>query len=119
MTRKLPIGIQSFEGLRKDGYLYVDKTSYRLPCPTARSSTACWRASHPNTPPRCRQAEERHPPARRENQPAVRGAEERCALVIRFLCRPTRWQAIARNAQTRPAPPWPRTGRSCGSSSFG
>ncbi|MBR6191661.1 MAG: AAA family ATPase, partial [Prevotella sp.] len=23
---KLPIGIQSFESLRKDGYLYIDKT---------------------------------------------------------------------------------------------
>ena len=28
MPRKLPIGIQSFEDIRKDGYLYVDKTSY-------------------------------------------------------------------------------------------
>ena len=28
MNRKLPIGIQGFEGLRKDGYLYVDKTEY-------------------------------------------------------------------------------------------
>ena len=26
MARKLPIGIQSFEDLRKNGYLYVDKT---------------------------------------------------------------------------------------------
>ena len=26
MARKLPIGIQSFENLRKNGYLYVDKT---------------------------------------------------------------------------------------------
>jgi hypothetical protein len=26
--RKLPIGIQSFEVLRKDGYLYADKTEY-------------------------------------------------------------------------------------------
>ena len=26
--RKLPIGIQGFESLRKDGYLYVDKTKY-------------------------------------------------------------------------------------------
>ena len=26
--RKLPIGIQGFEGLRKDGYVYVDKTEY-------------------------------------------------------------------------------------------
>ena len=26
--KKLPIGIQGFEGLRKDGYLYVDKTEY-------------------------------------------------------------------------------------------
>ena len=24
--RKLPVGIQSFEKIRKDGYLYVDKT---------------------------------------------------------------------------------------------
>lgn len=24
--RKLPVGIQSFEEIRKDGYLYVDKT---------------------------------------------------------------------------------------------
>ena len=28
MERKLPIGIQGFEGLRKDGYVYVDKTEY-------------------------------------------------------------------------------------------
>ena len=28
MLRKLPIGIQGFEGLRKDGYIYVDKTEY-------------------------------------------------------------------------------------------
>ena len=30
--RKLPIGIQDFESLRTDGYLYVDKTEqiYRL-----------------------------------------------------------------------------------------
>ena len=28
MARKLPIGIQSFESLRRDGYLYVDKTAY-------------------------------------------------------------------------------------------
>ena len=27
-NRKLPIGIQDFESLRKDGYLYVDKTRY-------------------------------------------------------------------------------------------
>ena len=26
--RKLPIGIQSFEKIRKDNYLYVDKTAY-------------------------------------------------------------------------------------------
>ena len=26
--RKLPIGIQDFENIRKDGYLYVDKTEY-------------------------------------------------------------------------------------------
>ena len=26
--RKLPIGIQNFESLRKDGYIYVDKTEY-------------------------------------------------------------------------------------------
>jgi hypothetical protein len=25
---KLPIGIQNFEKLREDGYLYVDKTDY-------------------------------------------------------------------------------------------
>ena len=25
MEKKLPLGIQSFEGLRKDGYTYVDK----------------------------------------------------------------------------------------------
>ncbi len=24
--RRLPVGIQSFEEIRKDGYLYVDKT---------------------------------------------------------------------------------------------
>ncbi len=28
LMRKLPIGIQGFEGLREDGYLYVDKTEY-------------------------------------------------------------------------------------------
>ena len=28
MTRKLPIGIQSFEKLRRDNYLYVDKTAF-------------------------------------------------------------------------------------------
>ena len=28
ITRKLPIGIQSFEDLRTEGYLYVDKTSF-------------------------------------------------------------------------------------------
>lgn len=28
MTRKLPVGIQSFEDLRSNGYLYVDKTAY-------------------------------------------------------------------------------------------
>ena len=28
MTAKLPIGIQGFEGLRNDGYVYVDKTEY-------------------------------------------------------------------------------------------
>ena len=26
--RKLPIGVQSFESLRKEGFLYVDKTQY-------------------------------------------------------------------------------------------
>ena len=28
MKRKLPVGIQGFVGLRKDGYIYVDKTEY-------------------------------------------------------------------------------------------
>lgn len=28
MAAKLPVGIQDFEGLRKDGYIYVDKTEY-------------------------------------------------------------------------------------------
>ncbi len=28
MIRKLPIGVQDFESLRKDSYLYVDKTAY-------------------------------------------------------------------------------------------
>ena len=28
MARKIPIGIQGFEGLRNDGYIYVDKTKY-------------------------------------------------------------------------------------------
>ncbi|EPF29200.1 AAA family ATPase [Treponema medium] len=28
ITRKLPVGIQSFEKLRRDGYLYVDKTAF-------------------------------------------------------------------------------------------
>lgn len=26
--RKLPIGIQTFEDIRRDGYLYVDKTAF-------------------------------------------------------------------------------------------
>ncbi|MGP1577248.1 MAG: AAA family ATPase, partial [Treponema sp.] len=30
VTRKLPIGVQSFKVLREDRYLYVDKTSYLL-----------------------------------------------------------------------------------------
>ena len=28
VRRKLPIGIQDFEDIRKEGYLYVDKTQY-------------------------------------------------------------------------------------------
>jgi len=28
ITRKLPVGIQSFEKLRRDGYIYVDKTPF-------------------------------------------------------------------------------------------
>ena len=28
MVDKLPLGLQDFEGLRKDGYIYVDKTEY-------------------------------------------------------------------------------------------
>ena len=28
ITRKLPVGIQSFEKLRRDGYLYIDKTAF-------------------------------------------------------------------------------------------
>ena len=28
ISRKLPIGIQSFEKLRRDGYLYIDKTAF-------------------------------------------------------------------------------------------
>lgn len=27
-TRKLPIGMQDFEDIRREGYLYVDKTEY-------------------------------------------------------------------------------------------
>ena len=27
-VRKLPIGVQNFEKMRRDGYLYVDKTKY-------------------------------------------------------------------------------------------
>ena len=27
-TKKMPIGIQSFQKLREDGFLYVDKTEY-------------------------------------------------------------------------------------------
>lgn len=26
--RKYPIGLQDFSGLRRDGYIYIDKTSY-------------------------------------------------------------------------------------------
>lgn len=28
MARKLPVGIQDFQKLRRDGYAYVDKTAY-------------------------------------------------------------------------------------------
>ncbi len=28
LRRNLPIGIQSFERLRRDGYLYIDKTAF-------------------------------------------------------------------------------------------
>ena len=28
ITRKLPVGVQSFEKLRRDGFLYIDKTSF-------------------------------------------------------------------------------------------
>lgn len=40
--RNLPIGIQSFERLRRDGYLYVDKThlSTNLPQRAIRISLA-------------------------------------------------------------------------------
>ena len=27
-TRKLPVGVQSFEKLRRDDYLYIDKTAF-------------------------------------------------------------------------------------------
>ena len=27
-TRKLPVGIQSFEKLRRNGYIYIDKTPF-------------------------------------------------------------------------------------------
>ncbi|MBS7352180.1 MAG: AAA family ATPase, partial [Muribaculaceae bacterium] len=27
MAKRFPIGIQDFEGLRRDGYYYVDKTA--------------------------------------------------------------------------------------------
>ena len=30
MLQKLPIGIQTFEKIRKDNYLYIDKTKYDL-----------------------------------------------------------------------------------------
>ena len=35
---KYPIGVQSFEQIREDGYAYVDKTDlvYRLICQTTR-----------------------------------------------------------------------------------
>lgn len=28
LNRKLPIGIQTFEKIRREGYLYVDKTKF-------------------------------------------------------------------------------------------
>ena len=34
--RNLPIGIQSFERLRRDGYLYVDKTAFVVPVVLAK-----------------------------------------------------------------------------------
>lgn len=30
LNRKLPIGIQTFEKIRREGYLYVDKTKFVL-----------------------------------------------------------------------------------------
>ena len=32
--RKLPIGIQTFEDIRKDNYLYVERLPICLPCST-------------------------------------------------------------------------------------
>ena len=40
-NRKLPIGIQSFEELRKEGYLYVDKTDLVYKLVTEGKSTSC------------------------------------------------------------------------------
>ena len=37
--RKLPIGIQSFEKLRSENFLYVDKTA--SPSPTAWTAVKC------------------------------------------------------------------------------
>ena len=44
--RKLPVGIQSFEKIRKDGYLYVDKTDiiWQLAPPQNESSICHLRA---------------------------------------------------------------------------
>ena len=59
--RKLPIGIQTFEKLREENYLYVDKTAmvYKI----ASNSTPYFlsRPRRPH-PPGCRSAAQRSPP---------------------------------------------------------
>jgi len=40
MTNKYPIGIQNFESLRNDGYVYADKTA--LMCKLASSGRYCF-----------------------------------------------------------------------------
>ena len=47
--RKLPIGIQTFEEIRKDNYLYVERLPICLPC-----STNIWKSGSRSMEPNAR-----------------------------------------------------------------
>ena len=44
VIRKFPIGIQNFESLINDGYVYVDKTAlvYRMATPAVSGRVCCY-----------------------------------------------------------------------------